>query len=138
MVTTIPLIEQTTMTEDPLGLPWDFAEWVDPALLAEWVKSQVATFDWANPNIVAFEQKNPQFRPTMFLTLLTYSYARGMCASEDISEACYNDSILRPICANDPPSSRAIIAFRRENRGLIQWFLMEIIKQAIKHRFAAG
>lgn len=138
MVTAMPLIEDTTRTKDPLGLPWDFGEWVDPALLSEWVTIQVETIDWTNPNVLAFEQRNPQFRPKMFLTLLTYAYARGMCASEDIAEGCYNDPLLRSICATDPPSSRAIIAFRRENRGLIQWFVMEIIKQAIKHKFAAG
>ena len=74
----------------------------------------------------------------MFLRLLSYAYSTGMYASEDIAEGCYHDELLRAISENEPPSPRAIGAFRRENRGLLQWFLMELFKQAIKRKFNAG
>src|SRR3954451_22334380 len=87
---------------DPLGLPWDIGEWVDKARLITWIDAELEGIDWQNPTIVAFEQKHPQFRPKMFLRLLTYAYATGIYASEDIGEACYRDEMFRQICEGDP------------------------------------
>jgi len=123
---------------DPLGLPWDVREWVETEQLLEWIDAEVETINWQNPGVVAFEQKHPQFRPRMFLRLLTYAYASGTYASEDIADGCYRDETLRRICESDPPTARAIAAFRKENRGLLQWFLMELFKHAIKHKFKVG
>jgi hypothetical protein len=123
---------------DPLGLPWDIGEWVDKHELIAWIDAELEGIDWTNPTIVTFEQKHPQFRPKMFLRLLTYAYATSIYASEDVAEACYRDELFRQICEGDPPTARAIRAFRRENRSLLQWFLMEVFKQSIKHKFNAG
>jgi hypothetical protein len=74
----------------------------------------------------------------MFLTLLPYAYAIGMHASHDIAEAAYTDPILRSVCAGEAPTAREIMAFRRQNRSLLQWLLTELFKQAIKTKYGLG
>src|SRR6266404_1075477 len=133
MMTTIMTSREKFEQFDELGLPWDLSEWMDRQELLQALAKPLETIDWQDPNLVAFEKKQPQFRPKMFLTLLTYAYATGLYASDDIAEACYSDEILRSICAGEPPTARDIMAFRRENRGLLQWLLAELFKQAIKH-----
>lgn len=137
-MTTMTTETQTLAQTDQLGLPWDLREWVDQRQLADWVEKEIETIDWENPNVVAFEQSHPQFRPKMFLRLLTYAYATGFYGSEDVAEGCYRDEILRVLCEGSPPTARGIVAFRRENRGLLQWFLMELFKKAIKHNLKSG
>src|SRR5436305_5021495 len=132
--TTTQTLEQT----DQLGLPWDLREWVDQRQLADWVEKEIETIDWENPNVIAFERSHPQFCPKMFLRLLTYAYATGFYSSEDVAEGCYRDEVLRALSEGVPPTARAIVAFRRENRGLLQWFLMELFKKALKHNLKLG
>jgi hypothetical protein len=74
----------------------------------------------------------------MFLRLLTFAYSTGLYASEDVAEGCYQNEILRLICEGIPPAPREIVAFRRENRGLLQWFLTELFKKAIKTNLKTG
>ncbi len=136
MTTTSPT--ETGDQVDQLGLPLDLREWVSEKQLLEWIETELLSIDWNDSNVVAFEEKHPAFRPKMFLSLLTYAYATGLFSSEDIAEGCYRDEVLRGISEGNPPSGRAIVAFRRENHGLLQSFLMELFKQAIKHRLSAG
>ena len=123
---------------DQLGLPWDLREWLEREEILQTLARLLETIDWSNPSVVAFEEKHPAFRPRMFLTLLPYAYAIGLYSSQDIAEACYTDQTFRSISAGDPPTPRNIMAFRRENRGLIQWLMVELFKQAIKTKFDLG
>lgn len=132
------IIEERVQPPDQFGLPWDITGLAPRELLLQWLDRLLDTIDWANPHVVAFEQKHPEFRPRMFLRLLTYAYATGMFASEDVVEGCYANEILRSICEGDPPTARGIAAFRRENRGLLQWFLAELFKQALRHNLSVG
>ena len=126
---------ETEQKADPTGLPWDISDLAPRKEILAWIDQQLETIDWANPNLVTFEQKHPDYRPRMFLRLLAYAYAVGMFASEDIVEACYHDDLLRFVSEGDPPPARSIIAFRRENRGMLQWLLVEIFKNALKRHF---
>ena len=45
---------------------------------------------------------------------------------------CYSDPTLRELCEGAAPTAREVIAFRRENRGLLRWFLVELFKRALK------
>ena len=137
-MTTTLTAEEKVQQPDEFGLPWDLSDLAPRTLLLECIDKQLQTIDWTNPAVTAFEAKHPEFRPKMFLGLLSYAYATGIFASEDVVEACYTDALLRSICENDPPTVRGISAFRRENRGLLQWFLVELIKQAIRHHLNAG
>jgi len=92
-------------------------------------RRQVETINWQNPGVVAFEQKHPQFRPRMFLRLLTYAYASGTYASEDIATVATAMS-ARGLRERPPTATRNCRVSQR-NRGLLQWFLMELFKHAI-------
>ena len=120
---------------DELGLPWDLTQWVAADELLQVLARQLESIDWHDPKLTAFEKRHPEFRPKMFLTLLPYAYAAGMYGSQDIAEGCYTDLQLKAICAGDPPTARDIAAFRRENRGLLQWLLVELFKHAIKKKY---
>src|SRR5207248_11527143 len=72
-----------------------------------------------------------------FPTRRSSDLAVGIFASEDVVEGCYGDEVLRSICENDPPTVRGIMAFRRENRRLLQWLLVELLKQAIRYHVNA-
>jgi transposase len=133
----IATLEKTPQA-DRLGLPWNLAEWIDKGQLLRWIEQNVANLDWDNPTLVAYLKTHPGFRPQMLLTLITFAYALGVYASEEIAELCYSDPTFRDICAKDPPSAKSILVFRRENRGLLKWILVELFKQALKERFSFG
>src|SRR5712672_526359 len=95
MTTTSPT--ETGDQVDQLGLPLDLREWVSEKQLLEWIETELLSIDWNDSNVVAFEEKHPQFRPKMFMSLLTYAYATGLFSSEDIAEGCYKEAILRTI-----------------------------------------
>lgn len=63
---------------------------------------------------------DPGFSSRMLLALLTYSYAAGIYASEDIHWACKSDPGARYLCANTWPEERSLRRFRRQWRPLIQ------------------
>jgi len=132
------LTRQTVEQVDELGLPWDLRDWITPEELLRTLLQQLESIDWKDPALVDFEKKHPAFRPKMFLTLLPYAYATGMYASEDIAEGSYTDPIFRSICAAEAPTAREITAFRRQNRGLLQWLLTELFKQALKSKYDIG
>ena len=62
----------------------------------------------------------PELSSRMLLALLTYCYAAGVYASEDIHWACRSDSGARYLCANTWPDERSLRRFRRKWRPLIQ------------------
>ena len=85
-MTTMITAEETAQEADQFGLPWDISDLAPRKVLLQWIDKQVETIDWTNPNVVAFEAKHPEFRPKIFLRLLTYAYAVGIFASEDVVE----------------------------------------------------
>lgn len=58
--------------------------------------------------------------PQMLLTLLTYCYAAGIYAAEDVEWACESDAVVRYICAKTWPNQDALRCFRRANRPWIE------------------
>src|SRR6267143_6161582 len=63
---------------------------------------------------------DPQLRPQMMLTLLSYCYAARIYGSREIEWAIRNDKTVRYICARTFPDWRAIRRFRRNNRELVE------------------
>ena len=117
------------------AMPWDLAEWFDPGALQGWIEEESATLDWNNPELADYLRVNPSYHPKVLLTLLTYAYATAKFDSEEILLGCHQHPILRAICGDQPPgSAKAITRFRRENRGLIKWCLVQLFKRAIKAR----
>ncbi len=128
----------TGTTIDPVKaakeLPMDLRQWVDECRLimlaleaAQRVFSRTAAV-----GMPAGAGLNPQ----MMLTLLAYSYAAGMHASEDIEWASKNDPATRYICAKSFPDCQAIRRFRRANRQMIEHCLVHVFTVARKLKLA--
>lgn len=63
----------------------------------------------------------------MLLTLLTYSYAIGNYASEDIEWDCHHDAGTRYLCADTRLEEDTLRAFRRANRPWIELCLAWVL-----------
>ena len=74
-------------------------------------------------------------RARVLLTVLSYAYCTGVYESEEVSELCGTDATLRQICGEEVPSTRMLDRFRRENRGLLKWVLVQILKRALRARY---
>ncbi len=72
-------------------------------------------------------QSNPRLDSQVLFALLTYSYAAGAHASEDIEWNCQWDPATRRITAAAPVEQDVLRAFRRANRpwieGCLAWVL---------------
>jgi hypothetical protein len=120
--------------DERLSVPWNIAEWVDAQTIRAWVEEEIATLDWSNPELVTFLRDNPNFRARVLLTALSYAYCTGVYESEEVSRLCSTEPALREICAENLPSTRMLDRFRRENRGLLKWVLVQILKRALRAR----
>lgn len=119
-------------SDERLSVPWNIAEWVDAQTIRAWLEEEIATLDWENPELVKFLRENPKLRARSLLTILSYAYCTGVYESEEVSHLCATDAILRSVCAEDFPSTRLLERFRRENRGLLKWLLVQILKRALR------
>jgi transposase len=133
--TPMPAIFRLTEQTDALGIPWDLREWVDSKRLLEWIDEDNETLEWNHPKLVDFLRANPAFRPKIWLRLLTYGYSTGVYGSDDLISSGYGDEPFRTICNGVPPTRYELATFRRENRGLLKWFLVQIFKRVLKERF---
>ena len=110
-------------------------EWCEAACLRQWIVEELDTLDWANPRLVEHLRNHPAYQPRTMLTLLTYAYATAAFESEEIIRRSHTDEAFRSICGEHVPNRRlAISRFRRENRGLLKWSLMQLFKRVIKVR----
>jgi transposase len=116
-------------------LPWDLSEWTDREALAERIDRDLGELDWTNPELLKYLKANPAYRPRMMLILLTLAFATKIYDSESIVRNCDSDKTFRSICGDQPPTVNAVSRFRRENRSLLKWCLVQLFKRAIQTRF---
>jgi hypothetical protein len=64
----------------------------------------------------------PEFSTQMLLSLLSYAYARGVFASQDIEDACHREGDFRYLCAGQPVDVFTLRRFRR-----FYWNALEIV-----------
>jgi hypothetical protein len=119
-------------------LPWDLTEWVDKETLLNWVVEEIATLDWANPELEAYLEANPAFQPRFLLTLTVYSYATGACESDEVVDLFFREESLKRLFPNETPQTHDIPRFRRQNRGLIKWGLVQVLKRALRKQLDLG
>ena len=131
----MPARFRLTEQNDTLGIPWDLSEWIEGSLLQEWIDQDIETFDWNRPELVELLRANPGFRPKVWLRLIIYGYLTGVYGSEDLIACGHERDPFRAICGGAPPSRYELASFRRENRGLLKWFLVEIFKRVLKEKF---
>ena len=112
------------------GLPEDVRAWVGEAELVAQVLAAVQKVDWTFPPLRTLALQRREFRPHILLTLLTYSYARGLYESEDIEAQVHADTTLRYLAARTFPDGRTLRKFRRQHRDLIKQCLIAVMKAA--------
>lgn len=120
------------------AVPWDLSEWIPrPDLIAR-LEQDVDSLNWSNPELVAFLKANPKFQPRFLLILMSYAYAGGLCESEEMSELCYQDELIKQRQRGDVPSPGALSRFRRDHRGLLQWLLAQAMGHALRNHYELG
>lgn len=120
---------------DELKVPWDLREWFDAATLRGWIDEEIGTLAWTSPQVVEYLRQRPGFDPQVLLRLLTYAYATAAFESDDIArrpgvEPEYQ-AIVGPSWRMEGPG---LTRFRRENRGLLKWSLVQLLKRALRAR----
>ena len=121
---------------DTLQLPWDLTDWVSRDKIAAWVRDDIDSLNWSNPELMAYLKSHPNYHPKMMLNVLTFAYATGILESEEILRRCDTDALYRRFCTQAVPESiSAIRKFRRDNRALLKWSLMQVLKRALLAHF---
>lgn len=119
------------MTETLTHVETQLLEW--PADLRELVgERELIELVFAEAQVVgeqmtASSEPVTRTRSRMLLSLLTYCYASGISASEDVEWACAHDSGARYVCANATPPRDVIRQFRRVNRSWIEQSLTRVL-----------
>ena len=115
-------------------LPTDLRDWVGEwgliGLALDAVQAEAPGARWA------VETVPENLCAPMMLTLLTYCYAAGIYASEDVEAACDHNAQVRYICARQYPSGATIRHFRRANRPLVERCLTRTLTEALKRQTA--
>jgi hypothetical protein len=106
--------------------------------LREWIKADVATLNWSNSELVELLRRYPEFEPQALLNSMTLAYATGVFGAEEIARHCSADPQYRPVRPKLPPLAVDLKRFRKENRGVFKWCLVNIITRALKTQFIEG
>ena len=124
--------------EGELSIPYDLSEWVPVAELRQWIMTEVAQLDWTSAEILELLRQHPHFEPKALLNTMTLAYATGIFTAEEIARRCSTDIEFRAVRPKLPPVSTEMIAFRKENRGVLKWTLAQAITRAVKSQFVEG
>lgn len=120
---------------DELTVPWDLREWFDGATLRGWIDEEIGTLDWNNPELLLYLRQHPGFQPRVLLRLLTYAYATAAFESDDIARRAGLEPDYQAIVGTGwRMEGPGLTRFRRENRGLLKWSLVQLIKRALRAR----
>ena len=125
-------------SQDSAALPADLSEWVAKPQLWAWIRAEVESLDWAHADLGAYLRQRPGERPEIWLSLLTYAYACNIFDAEEIGQLCYRDPVLRGDCASCAPTGRQVSRFRRENRALLKWCLVQVFRRVLMDRWQWG
>jgi hypothetical protein len=87
--------------------------------LAEAVLVAVRTIPKESLQRVAPQEAGVAYQPSMLLALLTYCYASGLYASEDIEQRMCQDADFCRVCADEFPGALMLQRFRRLNRDAL-------------------
>ena len=132
-------LEELQMEDkDRLRIPLDLGEWIDRDVLMGWVNEEIASLNWANPELINYLKAHPDFRPRALLTLMTYAYAVGILESDEIVSALKIDPNLKQLWPGPGPSAKDIERFRRQNRALLRWSLVQLLKRAVQRKAQLG
>lgn len=118
---------------EQFALPWDLREWFAPTVLRQWITEEIDSLDWNNPELIAHLSTRPGYQPKPLLCLLVYAYATAAFDSDEVQRRCFAKEEYRSILGPEVRwDARTFARFRRENRGLLKWALVQIFKRAIR------
>lgn len=103
---------------------------LDNRALAELVLEAVRLVDEKELSPPAPRWAGIAFQPRMMLAALTYCYALGVLAAQDIEEMMRADSRLRALCGMEFPDWRWLRRFRRDHHDTLRHALAETFRQA--------
>jgi hypothetical protein len=123
--------QHTNRTGNIFPVHLDLRQRVPTSLLLRWAIESPQTVDlnWSDH----LKASVGDFRPQMLLSLLSFCYAIGYYASEEIEEAIKTDRTMRYICARTYPDAKTIRRFRRNYRGALDQCLSHVLREAAFH-----
>ena len=124
--------------KEELSIPLDLSEWVPASRLREWIMADVATLNWTSEELMEYLRQHPEFEPKALLNTVTLAYATGVFTAEEIARRCSTDVEFRTVRPKLPPVVAELKTFRKENRGVLKWTLVNAVTRAVKTQFIEG
>jgi len=133
---TATIDDMPRMTEaEQLSIPLDLSLWNSTAQLRKWIVSNVATLDWTLPELLEQTKNLQEVEPKALLIVMTLAYVTGVFGAEEIAPLCSSDAEFRMVRPKLPPLPGDLKQFRKENRALLKWCLVDVITEALKSKF---
>lgn len=110
-----------------------------PPTLNEWLPADHPVYSWSalvdeldlSAIYATYGSKGqPPYDPRVMVKIWVYAYARGLRASRQVEQACYDDLGFRVISGNQQPDFWTLAAFRRRHREALGNLLVESIRLA--------
>ena len=111
-------------------LPPSPRDWLDGGDLVYFLLDTVMELD-ISAITWKYEQEGrgfPPYHPRMLITLLLYSYCRGLFSSRRIQQACEERVTFRVIVGNDIPNFRTISDFRKLHLAELQGLFVQVLR----------
>lgn len=122
-----------------LVLPEDLRLWVPESQLMALTLECVAEFGLPAQGMRIFDAGQATYSAPMLCTLLTFAYATGRLAAQEIQdEAQVESCALRYLCANQFPDWHTLRRFRRGHRSVISACLAQVFLAATRERSGTG
>jgi len=115
-------------------LPSSLEQWFDSNTITRLTLDAVSSVRGCTNNFHSPEQSYCRLNDKMLLTLLVYSYATGLYASQEIEEALNSNATIKYLCARERPDWLVLRNFRRANRPLICMALVELFQASLEKR----
>ncbi len=116
------------------SIPSDLREWMDGhALVCEILEAR-HNLEEANRRGETSGQSARRSQLEVMLTLLTYCYATGILATDEIVRRAENDTMLRYLCGRNQPEAGILRQCRRYHRAEIEGILTDVLGRVWEHR----
>ena len=116
--------------DTPLLLPPNLHDWVPADHLVRFVVDAVEAMDLRKVKVNTRGTGDKQYPPSMFASLLIYSYATGTFGSRRIEQSTFDNVAVRFITADTHPDHDTICTFRRENKDLLSEMFVKVLEMA--------
>lgn len=116
--------------DQPFLLPPSLRDWLPAGHLAWFVIDTVGQMDLRDFHTRKKDDPRGRapFQPSMLLSLLMYSYCRGVRSSRVIERLCHEDVAYRILCANLTPDHTTIARFRQQHDAAMTTLFTEVLR----------